>query len=307
MTAVIMPPIRNEIWRGERLEKSFDGETTLAAMFVEICAITTITIASTSSTGRSASSRATSVTGSQIASPNSIDRRRGHGDADEREAGHRQRHRDALADDLRALVLRVAGEVGDVHRQRDPVADVGREAGAEQRPEALVVGDQLRRGREDVADPAARVEAPDQQRDARAEQQRRGVALEELDALDAAQDDRHLDQPEDAERDRLVAADVGPAGRQRGHQRVERERADPGLDPEPAARDERPRHRRDVRAADAEARAHEHRERDAVLRARVRVEQDRDQHDQVAQRDGQQPLPPASCRPRSGPTRACRS
>ncbi len=46
ITAVIMPPIRNEIWRGERLEKSFDGETTLAAMFVEICAITTITIAS---------------------------------------------------------------------------------------------------------------------------------------------------------------------------------------------------------------------------------------------------------------------
>ena len=39
ITAVIRPPVRNEIWRGERLEKSFDGETTLAAMFVEICAI----------------------------------------------------------------------------------------------------------------------------------------------------------------------------------------------------------------------------------------------------------------------------
>ena len=65
-----MPPVRNEIWRGERLEKSFDGETTLAAMFVETCAITTMIIATTSRTGKSSSSRATSVTGSQIASPN---------------------------------------------------------------------------------------------------------------------------------------------------------------------------------------------------------------------------------------------
>ena len=43
---------------------------------------------------------------------------------------------------------------------------------------------------------------------------------------------------------------VGPAGGQRRHQRVERERADPRLDAEPAARDERARHRGDVRAAD---------------------------------------------------------
>jgi len=39
ITAVIRPPVRNEICRGDRLEKSFDGETTLAAMFVEICAM----------------------------------------------------------------------------------------------------------------------------------------------------------------------------------------------------------------------------------------------------------------------------
>ena len=37
---MISPPVRNEIWRGERFEKSFDGDTTLAAMFVEIWAIT---------------------------------------------------------------------------------------------------------------------------------------------------------------------------------------------------------------------------------------------------------------------------
>ena len=47
----MIPPIRNEICRGERFEKSFDGETTFAAMFVETCAITITIIASTSSTG----------------------------------------------------------------------------------------------------------------------------------------------------------------------------------------------------------------------------------------------------------------
>ena len=40
ITAVIRPPVRNEIWRGDRFEKSFDGETTLAAMLVESCAMT---------------------------------------------------------------------------------------------------------------------------------------------------------------------------------------------------------------------------------------------------------------------------
>ena len=34
MNAVMTPPILNEILRGERLEKSFDGATTFAAMFV---------------------------------------------------------------------------------------------------------------------------------------------------------------------------------------------------------------------------------------------------------------------------------
>ena len=72
ITAVIRPPVRNEIWRGDRLEKSFDGDTTLAAMFVEIWAITITIIATISRIGRSASSCATSVTGSQIASSNSI-------------------------------------------------------------------------------------------------------------------------------------------------------------------------------------------------------------------------------------------
>ena len=34
MMPVIMPPVRNEITRGFRFEKSLDGETTFAATFV---------------------------------------------------------------------------------------------------------------------------------------------------------------------------------------------------------------------------------------------------------------------------------
>ena len=56
MTAVMMPPVRNEICRGDRFEKSFDGDTTFAAMFVEICAITITIMARMSRTGRSPSS-----------------------------------------------------------------------------------------------------------------------------------------------------------------------------------------------------------------------------------------------------------
>ena len=64
-----MPPARNEIWRGERFEKSFDGETTLAAMFVVSCAASTITAAMMITIAPPI--RVMSTTGSQIGSPNS--------------------------------------------------------------------------------------------------------------------------------------------------------------------------------------------------------------------------------------------
>src|ERR671921_2701699 len=67
--AVIMPPILNEMYLGARFEKSNEGETTFAAMFVEIWASTMMIMAMMSTTGRSAASLVTSTTGSQIALP----------------------------------------------------------------------------------------------------------------------------------------------------------------------------------------------------------------------------------------------
>ena len=63
-----MPPVLNEINLGARFEKSNEGETTLAAMLVEIWAIAMTIIAIIRGKGMSVVSRVTSATGSQMAS-----------------------------------------------------------------------------------------------------------------------------------------------------------------------------------------------------------------------------------------------
>ncbi len=50
-TPVMMPPVRKEIRRGFRLEKSFDGETTFAATLVFSVAISSATSAMNATTG----------------------------------------------------------------------------------------------------------------------------------------------------------------------------------------------------------------------------------------------------------------
>src|SRR4028119_1168585 len=69
-SAVMSPPILNEMYFGARLEKSNDGETTFAAMLVEIWAIAMTIMAIMRSMGRSVSRRVTRATGGQIASSN---------------------------------------------------------------------------------------------------------------------------------------------------------------------------------------------------------------------------------------------
>src|SRR3954469_24350820 len=69
MAAVIMPPVLNEMYFGARFEKSNEGETTLAAMFVEIWAMAMMIMATINSIGAFCASLVTSTTGSQIASP----------------------------------------------------------------------------------------------------------------------------------------------------------------------------------------------------------------------------------------------
>src|SRR5215204_1861926 len=66
------------------------------------------------------------------------DGRRGDRDPDKGEGRHREREAKDLADDLRALSLRVAGKVRNVEGEGDPVTHVRREAGPEERPERCV-------------------------------------------------------------------------------------------------------------------------------------------------------------------------
>src|SRR5579864_8730743 len=68
-TPVIKPPVRNEISRGFRLEKSFDGETTFAATLVLSVATSNAIRAINATTGWL--NFPSSATGSQIASPKS--------------------------------------------------------------------------------------------------------------------------------------------------------------------------------------------------------------------------------------------
>src|SRR5688500_17386277 len=68
MSAVMMPPVLNEMYFGGRFEKSKEGETTFAAMFVEIWAIAITIMATIRSNGAFCVSLVMSTTGSQIAS-----------------------------------------------------------------------------------------------------------------------------------------------------------------------------------------------------------------------------------------------
>src|SRR5260370_9553186 len=67
MQPVMSPPVRNEMRRGLRFEKSLDGETTLAATLVLSVAISRATSATSATAGWL--NRPIKATGSQPASP----------------------------------------------------------------------------------------------------------------------------------------------------------------------------------------------------------------------------------------------
>jgi hypothetical protein len=62
-------------------------------------------------------------------------RGRSHCDPNKAEGRHREREAQGLSEDLRALAFCVASEVRYVERERDPVTNVGRQRGPEERPE----------------------------------------------------------------------------------------------------------------------------------------------------------------------------
>lgn len=118
--------------------------------------------------------------------------------------------------------------------------------------------------------------------------------------MDATVDDPHVDRPEEEEAGELRAADAkfrndrSFCQRRNEHREdlVNRLAADPRLDAEPTAGDERAEHGGNVRSAHAEGRAAIHGERDAVFRASVGVEHHRDEHDDVAEKDCENGLRP---------------
>src|SRR5215203_815821 len=211
------------------------------------------------------------------------DGRRRDRDPDKGEGRHRERESKGLPDDLRALGLRVAGEVRNVEGERDPVTYVRREAGPEERPERCVALLEFGRGREHVDHAATRDEPPDQERNATADQERCGERLEPLHALDAGQDDDELYSPKDQEGYEGVSCYVGPTAPCGCYEGVEGGSAEPGLNAEPTAGHEGPGDGREVSPPDPERGADKDRERDPVLGAGVRVQEHRDKNEDVAQ------------------------
>ena len=227
-------------------------------------------------------------------------RRRRHRHADERIQRHRDGQSKGLAHDLRVLRFRVAREVGNVQRQRRPVAHhrgERREEEAQKRTGRMELA-RLRQHRTE----ATRLYRANTSNSKRHHQhERRRKSLQEPDALHAPPHHRHVERPEPQE-----ARPHRP--RSRCHSRphhnqhcVNRLPADPRLNPEPPAGHNRAQNRRHIRAAHAKRRAHKHRKRNPVLRAGMRIQQQRNQHDQIAQQnraDRLLPVHPARDQPR---------
>ena len=153
-------------------------------------------------------------------------------------------------------------------------------------------------------EPVGAIDRPDEQHRGHDEHERRRPVLDRAEQVHPAEDDVDVEAPENREREplgRRVAGDAGteqrlPAGHDRRQHGVHRLAANPRLDAEPAARDQRPHQCRDVGAERAVGRPGEDRERNAVLRSRMRVQQDRDEHDGVAEDNGEERLLPVHAR-----------
>src|SRR4029077_18637860 len=135
------------------------------------------------------------------------------------------------------------GEVGDIERYGSPEADDASQRRNEEAKEfakVLKFGRRCKHGTE-----ATRLAArPEQQRQADEEQERRGDSLQETDRFDAAQNHQNVEQPERCEAHRGTVREVSPAGGERDEHGINGFAADPRLNAEPAARNERAQYRR---------------------------------------------------------------
>ena len=228
------------------------------------------------------------------------DSRARHQDADEGVEGHGGGKSERLADNLIALRARIAGKVGDIERERRPVADHGGEPRAEDRPE-FCRGIQRGWLGEDRAESVGRVPRPPHKHQTDEEKKGRAERFHPFDRLHTADDEVDVDRPKNHEAEEFAGRDAEERevlfGRwieaeHNGGRGIDGRAADPRLNAEPSAGHQSAHERRDVRAEGPERGAEQHRERNAVGRARMRVEGHRDEHDEIAEENGEGGLPP---------------
>src|SRR6266851_452358 len=213
------------------------------------------------------------------------------GDADERVESHGGGKAERLADDLIALAASVAREIRNVQRDGGPESDHAGERGnkeAEEFAEGLKLGGRGEHG----AEAAGFLPRPKKQRKTDKEQERGGDALQEANGLDAAKNHKHVEEPEKNKADRRAGMKIGPAGRESDDHGVDGLAADPGLNAKPAAGDEGAQNRRHIGAQNTKGGARKNREGDAILRTGVRVQEHGNQHQHVAEKDGEERLLP---------------
>ena len=179
-TPVMRPPVRKEMRRGFRLEKSFEGETTLAATLVFSVAM-------------SSAMRAMNATDGLIEFAEEGDRvpdgfaeedcrRGGNGDSDERVERHGEGKAQGLSHGLRTLGFRIAGEVGDVEGDGGPEADHAGERGDEE-PDELGGVVELAGSAQDGAEASGFAGDPPEEQQADRKHEGRADAFEELDGV----------------------------------------------------------------------------------------------------------------------------
>src|SRR5262249_11121204 len=121
------------------------------------------------------------------------------------------------------------------------------------------------------AEAARFVSSPDQQREADQQKEWSRDTLQEANGFDTTQNDRNVQQPEENKASGGAVRERLPARAQRDEHRVDRFAADPRLNPEPAASDQRAKNGGYIGAENAEGSARENREGNPIPRPGVCV------------------------------------
>ena len=220
------------------------------------------------------------------------DRRRSHSNANERVERHRRRQTERLPGHLCLLRFCVAGEVGDVQRDRSPEPNHRRKRRNKSMQE-LTRGFEFA-GRAEHGTEAARFSGdPEQKQESNAQHERRADSFQKLDRLDPAPNDEHIQKPKS---EKACPRNSGMSGQGRpehAEHRIDCLTANPSLNSKPSASDERAQDSGNICPANAERSPDINRERNSVFRSRVRVQNHRHEDYQIAEKNCSDGLLPA--------------